>query len=287
MPILPPSEPRPCPVCGEPAVGRWLRVNVWDVLRCRRCTVAFVPPPPDSSVAEFYRRQYASGEYGVRYAAYDPRRRASFQRWLDILAHLKPSGSLLDVGAATGEFLSLAAARGGWVLSGVEINPQAAALACLASGADVRAGDVTSVDYPDRSFDVITAWELLEHLPDPAGAVGRFHRWLKPDGVLAVSTPNLNKLKNRLSGRHLRAFFIPPEHLFYFNRRALVRLMRRSCFVPLVVDAGVKSPLHRLGLYNPGGGRSVPAAVMEAALNAGRFFGVEGFQIFAVFGKLE
>ncbi len=136
-----------------------------------------------------------------------------------------PSGRLLDVGCATGNFLAEMQRTGRWEVVGVEPSAHAANYAVKEQGLDVRIGTCREIDFPDASFDVITLWNVLEHLNTPITDLQRLERWLKPGGCLVFSLPNLESYEVRLFGRRWFGWELP-RHLYFFPRETLARLTR-------------------------------------------------------------
>jgi SAM-dependent methyltransferase len=128
--------------------------------------------------------------------------------------HFAGPGRLLDVGCATGQFLSHMR-EAGWEVTGVEFSPHAAAFARQQYGLDVRTGTLENVVLPEASIDVVTMWDVLEHVPDPKGTLKEIARILRPGGLLVVSTPNPTSLEARLFGPHWIGWE-RPRHLHIF-----------------------------------------------------------------------
>jgi 2-polyprenyl-3-methyl-5-hydroxy-6-metoxy-1,4-benzoquinol methylase len=278
-----------CPGCGLRGLNpteTCLVKNGFSIIRCRHCTLRFIANREAEIIDELYQAFHQKGGcYDLRYNETDLRRGPTFEHWLDIIERIIPAGKLLDIGSAYGEFLRRAARRERWNLSGVEIDPEAARQAGIASKADVRSGRIEEQTFNRHHFDIITAFELVEHLPNPRDTIRQIFEWLKPEGIFCLSTPNMNKLKNRISKRERENFYIPPEHLLFFNRRALRIMLESLGFKRLLIDAGMKSLLHQLSLYSDGNQSSVITKLVEACLRSGQWLGIEGFQIFAVFQK--
>jgi SAM-dependent methyltransferase len=133
-------------------------------------------------------------------------------------------GRLLDVGCATGRFLQQMAAVG-WRGSGIELDPEAAAKARTVT-ADVTIGDPAEVTLPHASFDLVTAFHVVEHLPDPAGALRNMLGWLAPDGLLVVEVPNVGGWGGALFGRHWSGLDFP-RHLIHFTPVTMRALVER------------------------------------------------------------
>ena len=146
------------------------------------------------------------------------------ERRLAVERHKRP-GSLLDVGCGTGEFLRTMAAAG-WAVSGVE--PSEAAAGC-AREFTVHRGGLADAGFGPGAFDAVTLWQVLEHLPDLPGELGRIRAGLKDDGVLIISVPNIRSLQAAAGGRvwfHLDL----PRHRWQFSPETLARLLDQAGF---------------------------------------------------------
>ncbi len=133
-------------------------------------------------------------------------------------------GRLLDVGCATGRFLQQMAAVG-WRVSGIELDPEAAATARTVTP-DVVVGDPAQVTLPRGSFDLITAFHVVEHLPDPARALRNMLAWLAADGLMVVEVPNVGGWGGSLFGRHWSGLDFP-RHLVHFTPVTMRALVER------------------------------------------------------------
>ena len=134
------------------------------------------------------------------------------------------SGRLLDVGCATGRFLQQMAAVG-WRVSGIELDPVAAAKARTVTP-DIVVGDPAEVELPRASFDLITAFHVVEHLPDPGTALRRMLEWLAPGGLLIVEVPNVGGWGGALFGRYWSGLDFP-RHLVHFTPVTMRALVER------------------------------------------------------------
>jgi 2-polyprenyl-3-methyl-5-hydroxy-6-metoxy-1,4-benzoquinol methylase len=179
-------------------------------------------------------------------------------------------GRLLDVGCGAGLFVG-AAHRAGWEATGIDASARAVARAegrCPHAG--FRAGLVTEIDFPGGSFDVITLWDVLEHVAGPVEALERIRGWLAPDGWLFLSMPNVDSRIARLMGRHW--VLLLREHLWYFSPATIAAVLSRGGFVRAhvrskLVPFTVAGLLGRLAQYPGGAGRV-----------AARLAGVEAFR---------
>jgi SAM-dependent methyltransferase len=149
--------------------------------------------------------------------------------------HLPKRTALLDAGCGNGEF-ALRMARIGWQAHGLEPDPVAAEIA-RAAGVPVVNTPLEDAELPPRHFDAITMSHVIEHLHDPAAALQKCRRSLRPDGLLWIATPNLDSLGHR-SFRSDWLHLDPPRHLILFDRQALERLLVQSGFGPLTWFSG-------------------------------------------------
>jgi len=237
-----------CTTCGSSAIGEYLRSDVGDIQRCASCKAVFIAPEHQESAAEsLYSQDYFTEREGYFFhdgvvdgSGQESAHIADFRAGLDLIeSHAVPSGSLLDVGCATGSFLSVARARG-WECRGVEVSAFAAARARERTGCDVFCGKLEDAPFDSGSFDAITMWDLLEHLPDPLRGIETARRLLKPGGLLLVNTPNENSLLRQLarllyrgSGGRITApvnRLYHRYHLYYFAAETLGVLFRRGGF---------------------------------------------------------
>jgi SAM-dependent methyltransferase len=195
-----------------------------DIVQCNRCRMLFSNPQP--APAEIYKRyrEVVDPLYLEESAA----REKTFARQLRRLQRFTaPPGRLLDVGCYTGVFLRLAAAAG-WQVTGLELSAWAAAIARRAGVGAVVECELEKAGLEPGSFDVVTFWDVVEHLSDPLAVLRQVHGLLKPGGVVALSTHLVDSAAARLAGR--RYPFFMDMHLAHFSRPTLKRLLRESGF---------------------------------------------------------
>lgn len=149
-------------------------------------------------------------------------------RYLEILttfASHRTHGRLLDAGSGMGYFLDTAK-EVGWDVHGSEYDERVVE-ACRERGLTMWQGPLTDASYPDAHFDVITSFEVMEHLQDPLAELRNFHRMLRPGGLLYITTPNFGSLSRRLLGPDWSVVNYP-EHLNYFTPRTLSKALDRA-----------------------------------------------------------
>jgi SAM-dependent methyltransferase len=225
-----------CVVCGSGDRRTFRRQGGFTIVRCVGCGMRFLSPQPaEADLAALYTEEYYVSEdsRGRGYDGYVTEAENWRRTFRDRLGDLPARpGTLLDVGAATGFFVEQARAAG-WDAIGVEPSDWAAAYARNQVGVDVRPGTLEEMQFPDGTFDVVTLWEVIEHLPDPSVTLAEVRRVLKPGGRLVLSTPDAGSLAARLSGPRWLGWRKVPEHLFFFDRHNLDRLLVGAGFQPV------------------------------------------------------
>jgi SAM-dependent methyltransferase len=139
-----------------------------------------------------------------------------------------PPGQLLDVGCGDGGFLDRMRKRG-WAVRGLDFDPKAIESARMKYGLELHQGGIDEAPFPAGSFDAITMNHVIEHLPDPSGALARCLALLKPGGQLVAATPNPGSRGHEEFKNHWRGLEIP-RHLHLFPPPALADCARRAGF---------------------------------------------------------
>ncbi len=261
----------PCVLCGSTARTVVLRHEDGDLARCRACGMTSVEPlPTPEAVLAQYDALYFAGGTGYRdYVAEEGVYRAEGRRRVRALRAAGGAGRLLDVGCASGAFL-VEARTALFHVTGVEPAVEMAAVARERARCEVVAAPVEAAELPRASFEVVTAFDSLEHVVDPVGVLRRFREWLVPGGLLAVTVPDFGGLWARLTGRRW-PFVTPKEHLHYFTRRTLAAAIAAAGFgPPRFAHAGTPASYGTLAYH--GAGPLGPA--LERALGRRRHRGL-------------
>ncbi len=220
-----------CPVCLGEQTQFYLTKNSYPIRRCSNCELLFVyPQPTKEELNNVYSASYFSR--GNKYAAildrkYDP-------NWLNDVCKLElvtrwcRTGTLLDIGCALGGFLAVAKEYG-FKVEGVEIARYAAEQACERLQVKVTNSDIYSAELAAEGYEVITMWDVIEHLTDPNLALEKIVRALRPKGYLAFSTGDVSSFWARLTGKRWQ-LLTPPQHLYFFSQRSMAELLMRHGF---------------------------------------------------------
>jgi SAM-dependent methyltransferase len=214
-----------CPVCSYDTPVKFRRVDGFDIYKCGRCRLLWVPNVNEEKMRGLYGAEYFMSRHkDIGYCNYLGDEEILRLNARHILASLPKSKEshpkILDIGCAYG-FLLDEAKKLGWEPEGVELSEEAARYALNRLRLKVSGGSIFQKKFPDNSFDYITMVGVIEHLHDPIAAIRQAQRILKPSGYLVITTIDTNGL--------VRLFKLkPPEHLYYFSAQNLSILLH-SC----------------------------------------------------------
>lgn len=215
-----------------PAVIRGLRRR-FTVVQCLNCnSFSLYPRLPKEEILSLYSPNYepywkpiaTERNLLLRWS----RRRHYAYRCRAVYTSCPEGGQVLDVGCGTGGFLYELQRTGKYQVIGIDINEYALSLA-QQQGIRVQYGELVDLCFPAASFDVVTAWEVIEHVRDPEATLGEIHRVLKPTGTLLLSTPNGASWQARFWRNYWCGWDLP-RHLQIFSRESLYELLRNSGF---------------------------------------------------------
>tara|TARA_R110000868_G_scaffold9937_10_gene48927 strand:+ start:1009 stop:1980 length:972 start_codon:yes stop_codon:yes gene_type:complete len=215
-------QDQPCPLCGgenHDVVGTRDRrgANLRTVL-CTSCGHVFTNPAPSPvALAAYYRDAYRQDYKQIA----TPKRKHVYRagvgaliRFSRLAPYISGGARVIDIGAGGGEFLYLLA-RKGFDVAGIEPHAGYANYAREMYGADIKAGTLETVKFPEEGSDAITMHHVLEHTSSPLSALRQIWTWLKPNGIAVIEVPNLASWAHAPHHRFHKA------HLHTFNRTGL------------------------------------------------------------------
>lgn len=183
------------------------------------------PQPNENNLGRYYESEdyisHTDGKRSVFEKAYHFIKDIALKNKLSLINDLQKSkGNLLDIGAGTGDFL-LVAKENGWKTIGFEPSEKAKTIA-QKKGVELKSN---ISDFEDHSFDVITMWHVLEHVPDLENQIKELKRLLKPNGSIIIAVPNFKSFDAKYYKEFWAAYDVP-RHLWHFSKTAIQKLFQ-------------------------------------------------------------
>jgi len=223
-----------CPLCAFWKTVLLYKKETFDILRCPQC--GFVFNARWAELSDEVRAVPFTDSRVVQIAATFDREKAvyfeRFRKELSRIDSLKGRGKILDIGCAYGYFLVLAR-EDGWETHGIDVDESSAAYCRQHHSLDVVHGGLKEGHFPEKSFDVITMFHVLEHIPDFRGVLLSAKRMLRDDGLLVIDVPNVADLRRSLFKQEWSQF--KEHHLWYFSKKTIRFLLQHYGFEMLKV----------------------------------------------------
>ena len=224
----------------------------FNVVECRNCGLLYINPrPSEEEIKKFYPETYSWKE--------TLEKDSFLTKWVRRLEkgyryHLlrdevskvakvtrRSLGKVLDIGCGTGDRLDVFRSKG-FETYGIEIS-DSASYAKDYLKLNVMKGDLFSASFPDRFFDIVTLYNVLEHTHDPTKVCDEIHRILEDDGFLVIQVPNTDSLQYKIFKERWAAFDVPRD-LYYFGPEILSSLLGKVGFTLTKIE-------HSMNLWHP------------------------------------
>lgn len=212
-----------CPLCNSFSLILMSAYKEARLTNCQTCGFVFSQRnPTEKELSDYYvKYSYVDNYY------HSPLTSIRYERLLEEFALYKKNNRILDVGCGNGQFLE-EAKRKGWETWGTEYS-KGAVLHTQKKGLNVLHGRLNEVLEDLPQFDVITSFEVIEHLNNPAREIDLMKNILRPGGIIYITTPNFNSVLRYLL-KHRYDVITYPEHLIYFTPKTLTYLMKTKGF---------------------------------------------------------
>jgi len=228
-----------CPLCGSANISFHLKCtdhlasgNQFDLYRCTDCSFIFTQGYPDEEdIGTFYNSlDYISHEdnaSGILNSIYRISRDLMLSRKRKMIERNSgmTKGRLLDIGCGTGYFAGMMK-RSGWIVKGIEKNKKAREFGAERFSLDIIEPEGLQT-LPDKVFDCITMWHVLEHLHDPFRYANEIKRLLDTGGIAVIALPNSASFDSLYYKDNWAAFDVP-RHLWHFNPETFRRFCEKT-----------------------------------------------------------
>jgi len=199
-------------------------MRTYEVVRCNTCSHAFCILPADDIWKNY--QSVVDAEYLSREEAH----LLTAEKVVETMQRYIPSGILLDVGCATGDFLAVAKSR--YAVEGLELSQWSSDIA-KKRGFTIHTCTLSEIP-PEKKYDIVTLFGVIEHFESPAQEIARISRLVRPGGYVFIWTGDIDSWLARLLGR--KWWYIQGQHIQFFSRTSLDRVFSDVGFVPVACE---------------------------------------------------
>ncbi len=211
-----------CPVCGSRSFSPLFEKSGEQFVQCSECRLVLINPRPRfDRIAPIY-----AARYSQRYVSKRETKMRRARRQIGKIRRFIQSGRWLDVGCSAG-FILAAADEAGFEAYGCDIDPTGLAYCEREFGIkNLYHGLIHDAGFPSAYFDVVTLYDVLEHVCDLNATVAELRRILAPGGIIEIWTPDVGHWRRPRALDRWSAI-LPSKHLYYFDVQTLTRLVAR------------------------------------------------------------
>lgn len=215
-----------CSICSSDCFRKIFAKGEQDFIKCMGCGLIRLHSIPVLDELLRYYDQILETEVGAAFVAEEEMLRATARCHVETVHRYSAGKRWLDIGCGTGLMLE-EASKAGFIVEGIDISQGGIE---KARERELRVYRSTpEAFFPDTPYDIVTAFDVIEHVLDPVSFLESVNRLLRTEGIFVLTTPDTNSLFCRLMGKRWY-FYIPEQHLFYFNRHNLTTLLTRLRF---------------------------------------------------------
>lgn len=213
-----------CPVCKSNTTKEH-PVPKGKFFKCSSCGILFLDRRSVASDQEqYYSEDYYAEDYSAR------KDHHVFNYRLPIVNTYVPlPAKVLEVGAASGDFLSVLKKQG-YEVEGLELSKRASEVGENHYGISIKQGDLSEEHFAPDTFDAVMMYHVFEHVPDPKADLAEMHRILKKGGKLIIEVPNPASVDARLSKNAKKSIYDFPNHMYLYTPAVLGKLAKEAGF---------------------------------------------------------
>lgn len=240
-----------CPICSSSqfspfmsCIDHTVSCETFQIVQCDSCGFKFTNPrPEETELGRYYKSEdyvsHSNSNKGFINSTYQSVRKYTLLKKLQLISKYFKTGDILDIGCGTGEFLNTCKLAK-WKTLGIEPDSGARQMAIKNFGLDVR-GEEELNNLPSDSFDIISMWHVLEHVPRLNQRIEELRRLIKPNGIIIIAVPNCNSSDAHIYKEHWAAYDVP-RHLYHFTPSDIERLFRKHSLnvfktLPMIFDS--------------------------------------------------
>ena len=201
--------------------------NLYSFVKCKNCQlITQYPPSTEDEMVEHYNEntlyQGSENYSGIKKQIHE----FGLNKRVKVSIRKKQNGLLLDIGCGSGSFIKYVAQHTQFKVMGTEVNKKQVDRLQKTDAFPILLGDISQLSLPSDHFDVITLWDVIEHVPDPISMLTEINKIIKPDGLVVIRVPNGNSLNSKLFGKYW-AGIDAPRHYYVFTNETLSMLFNK------------------------------------------------------------
>jgi 2-polyprenyl-3-methyl-5-hydroxy-6-metoxy-1,4-benzoquinol methylase len=241
-----------CDLCKGDITIPVATIGEFSIVKCSSCGLVYVDAVAyEEGNGHIYTEEYYHNEglarfdsgkfYGYsNYIEDEENIRLTFCKRLNTIENLTNGrGRLLDIGCAMGFLLDEARKRG-WKVVGTEVSSYSVTYAREKLNLEVYLGKLKELNFPTQFFDVVTMWDVIEHVASPLEELYEVHRILKPGGLISIITPDVDSLFAKFLHKRWEEFQRVKEHLYFFSKKTLKNMLEKVGFKICKVESATK-----------------------------------------------
>ena len=218
-----------CRFCHDQDIKTFLPGEKFKLLKCQRCGIISTSPfPSEKDLMTFNENRYGQKSNWQEYLSRLPLFLKRAKKIIVEIQKFKKRGKFLDIGCGFGLLLKAAKEQGFDVL-GIEKEIERAKIAKEKFNLQVLAKEFNQIQLSKSSFDVISCFDVLEHIPEPKKFLKTVGKLLKKNGLLVIQSPNIESVMARTTGVQWN-WLLLPNHLWHFTPKTLSTLLTNNGF---------------------------------------------------------
>ncbi|MBA3705484.1 MAG: class I SAM-dependent methyltransferase [Bacteroidetes bacterium] len=240
-----------CPVCNSSKFSHFIMCEdhtvsreTFQIVQCNSCGFKFTNPrPEENKLGKYYKSEtyisHSNTKKGFINYTYQAIRKYTLLKKLQLISKYYKTGKILDIGCGTGEFLNIFK-RAKWDTLGIEPDENARKMAIEKYDLMIKS-ELEIKDLEDETFDVISMWHVLEHVPKLHERIEDLKRLIKPNGIIIVAVPNHASLDAKIYAQYWAAYDLP-RHLYHFSSNDIEAIFKKHGLtvfrtLPMVFDS--------------------------------------------------
>jgi 2-polyprenyl-3-methyl-5-hydroxy-6-metoxy-1,4-benzoquinol methylase len=233
-------ESKPFLTCKDNTVSR----ETFNIVECIGCGFKYTNPrPEEEKLGDYYKSEeyvsHSNTNKGLVNSIYQIVRKYTLLKKLQLISKFYKTGNILDIGCGTGEFLKTVK-DAKWDTIGIEPSSEVRKMAIDNYGLDVRE-EKEIKNLGSQSFDIITMWHVLEHVPQLNERLEDLKRLIKPNGIIIIAVPNCSSLDAKIYSQYWAAYDVP-RHLYHFTPKDIESLFKKHelkvfRILPMIFDS--------------------------------------------------